>query len=277
MDYDIVILKPAELILKSKLVRARFEKQLLRNVKYCLKQKGVDYERIVKGQARYFIYSPDTDEVVRCAKLIFGVSKIAEVIEVGARIDAIKRTALDLAKDFNLNSRKSFGVRSSRDLEMKIGEYIQKQTKAKVNLTKPDLWIRIDVVGNRAYIFSKETNGLNGLPLGTSGNVVVVIKEPQDVLAGWLMMRRGCEVYPIVFKKVKIDKLKKYAWGSQVKPLLLSGGFSIKLAEKYATEVGAGAIVLGSTKPKLLKSKFPVLEPLVGLEEKDIKRALKKL
>ncbi len=295
MDYEVVILKPAELILKSKQVRGRFEKQLLQNVKTCLKQNAVEFDQVIRGQARYFIYSPETDGVIKLAKNLFGISKLAEAVEIGATIPAMKRTALDFARDFNLTSRKSFGVRinrtntqlktSARELEKDIGGYVQDETNGKVNLSNPDIWIRIDIVGNKAFLFTKEIDGLGGLPVGTSGKVVVLFSNPKDLLTSWMMLNRGCQIFPLHIGKddkllneinKNIKKLDKYSYGSRVK-LRTATGPIIKTAEKYAQEIGAQAIVLGSWKPKLLKASIPIFEPLVGLKEKDIKTAIKAL
>ena len=289
MDKEVAILKPAELILKSKGVRKQFEKQLLFNVKDCLKKKEIEFDHIIRGQARYFIYSPEPEEVVSQVKNVFGIANLCSAAQVGAEIEAVKSAVWDLAEELGVGKKNSFGIRaqtvstnfpmSSREIEKEIGAYIQKKTGAKVNLTKPKAWLRIEIVGNKAFIYSEIVEGLGGLPLGTGGKILILMSEKEkDVLAAWLMMRRGCEVFPLHLRDTEkkltkfqknCRKLKKFAWGSKIKPASIKG--SIKDAEKLASELGCKALVFGSLKPKLLKSKLPVFEPLVGLDKKQLK------
>jgi tRNA uracil 4-sulfurtransferase len=295
MEYEVVIIKPAELILKSKGVRSQFEKRLLFNVKDCLKRKEIDYDNIIHGQARYLIYTPEPHEVLKVVKDIFGIANIVAAAEVGAKISAIKGGILDLAEELHLKSTDSFGIRAnivnndlrSRDVEREVGAFIQQKTKAKVNLTKPKFWLRVEVVQNKAFIYSEIVQGLGGLPLGTGGKVISLISEKeQDILASWMMMRRGAEIIPlhirdgekelVKFQK-NVKKLERFAWGSRIKPISIKGVHKDRREiEAKAQELGAKAIIMASTEPKLLRCNLPVFEPLVGLDKKELK-ALSKL
>ncbi|MBT7062524.1 hypothetical protein HN924_00985 [Candidatus Woesearchaeota archaeon] len=286
MEPEVIILKPGELILKSKGVRREFEKRLIFNVKDCLKKKEIEFDHIIRGQGRYFIYTPEPEEVISAVKNIFGIANLCAAAQVGAKLTAIQGAILDLAKDLGVNSKKSFGIRAttistdlkSRDLEKEIGAFIQQKTKAKVNLTKPDFWLRVEVVNNKAFVYSEIITGLNGLPLGTSGKVIAMISEKEkDVLAAWMIMRRGAEIIPIhirndekklTLSQKNVKKLNKFAYGSRIKPISIKSKVEIN---KIIKEKNVKALVFGSTKFHARKENLPVFEPLIGLDKKQLK------
>ena len=301
MEFEVVIVKPAELILKSKQVRKNFEQILIRNIKSCLKQKEIEFDRMERRGARILIYSPEPEEVMKDIQTIFGIVSLSLAVEIGTEISALKRTALELALDTGLNKDKTFGVRvkkatesslKARDLESEIGADIQKHTKAKVNLTKPDIWVRIEIINKHAFLFTEVVRGLGGLPLGVSGKAVCLISDSKEsALAAWMIMKRGCEVFPLHLRSdekenIKFRKncslLEKFAWGSKIKPHSIKSKFTLKNAlseaEKLAKETKAKAIVLGSRKiPKNLKAKLPIFTPLIGFEDKDIQKQIKQI
>jgi tRNA uracil 4-sulfurtransferase len=292
MDREVVILKPGELILKSKGVRKEFEKRLLFNVRDCLKKKEIEFDHIIRGQARYFIYTPESEEVISSIKNVFGISVLFSAAQVGAGLSPIKSAILDLAEELDIGPKSSFGIRanvvnnelSSREVETQVGAFIEKKTKAKVNLTKPDHWLRVEIVRTKAFIYSDAEEGLNGLPLGTGGKVITLISEKeQDIIAAWMMMMRGCEIIPIHIRKSESDlakfqnnvnKLNKFAWGSRIKPL------SIKDPKKELKEIiqktKAKAYVFGNTEVHPREADMPIFEPLIGLDKKQLK-ALEKI
>jgi tRNA uracil 4-sulfurtransferase len=295
MEYEVIIIKPAELVLKSKGVRKQFEQRLIHNVKDCLKKKEIEFDHIIRGQARYFIYTPDLDETISEVKNIFGITQLVKAAQVGAEIKAIKTTVFDLAKELKINKKSSFGIRvtttnsninmSSREIEKEVGSYIQDETKAKVNLTKPDFWLRVEIVGPKAFIYSEIIAGLGGLPLGTAGKAIALLSEKeQDILAAWLIMRRGCEIIPVHIRKTErglvqfqknCKKLDNFAWGSKIKPI------SIKDPKKDLKEIvrktGAKAYIFGNTEVHLREADMPIFDPLVGLDKKQLKELQKRV
>lgn len=293
MEPEVVILKPAELILKSKGVRREFENRLMFNVKDCLKKNEIEFDQIIRGQGRYFIYTPEPEEVISKVRDVFGLANMCAAAQVGAEINAIKSAVFDLAKSLGVNSRKSFGVRGttvspalkmkSREIENEVGAYIQKKTKAKVNLRKPDFWLRVEVVGKKAFIYSEIIEGLSGLPLGTGGKALALISEKeQDILAAWMMMRRGCEITPVHIRNSEkklsqfqknVRKLARFAWGSRIKPVSVKSKSEIS---KLAQNSGAKALIFANTEAHARKFDLPVFEPLIGLDKKRLK-ALEKI
>lgn len=299
MDKEVVVIKPAELILKSKGVRTEFEKRLFFNIKDCLKKKSLEFDYLIKGQGRYFIYTPEPDDVILAIKSVFGISNLYSAIQVGAEIRAIKFAFCDLADELNIGPKHRFGIRvstastsfpmSAREVEKEVGATIQRKTRAKVNLSCPDYWLRAEIVGKRVFIYSKIIQGFGGLPLGTGGKVIVFMSEKRkDIVAAWLMMRRGCEIIPIHFRSnekilSKFQKnckaLQKFAWGSKIKPMSIKRDRRIIKKEVAAVveRTGARAYVFGNTEFHRREADLPVFEPLIGLSQRRINSFLSQI
>ncbi len=246
----ILLLKPDELVLKSKHTRKRFEKALYQNIRECLRNSKIEILELKQRQSRYVLKTDNDKKASKALKEVPGLSYISFAEEVP--LEKIKETALKLSK---LNSKKSFGVRakslnknlSSKQLNIDVGKFIQEKTKASVDLTEPDVWVFIEVVGEQAYIYTEKIQARKGLPVGVSGKVIAVISGKDDLLAAKMIEARGAEIIEFKTKLPFKDALKK--------------------AEGLAEEYGAKAIVLGLKKlpEDIPKSRMLVFTPLVGL------------
>jgi len=296
MEYELVLIRPDELFLKSEPVMRSMMKQLAHNVKVALKDNDVVFDHIVKQRLRIMIRSPEADEVVRVCKYLPGISILMPAAVVGPDMAVMQKAALELAKQAKLTKSKSFAVRakrsnksseySSKQIEEQVGEFIRTKTNAKVNLTKPSITIHVEVLSNKVLISTEKLSGAGGLPVGVSGKVVCLMTDKdEDFVAAYLFLRRGCEILPLHFRtderehqryRNKLKALNKFAYGAQIKPTNVKGGVSISLAEKLARHAGAKSICVGpiNLKPKHLDwmktASLPVFTPLVGLSAKEI-------
>ncbi len=244
----VLLLKPAELVLKSKITRRRFESVLYKNIRKAL--RGFKIESLTQEQSRYILKCSSLKKAKTILKDVPGLSYVSIAEEIP--LSNIKETAL------NLMSKKSFGVRAkslnkslpSRKIEVDVGKFIQDKTKASVNLTKPAVWIFIEVVGKKAYVSNEKSKGAAGLPVGVSGTVIAIISKKDDLIAAKMIEKRGSEVIEF---KTKLP-LKK----------------AMAKAEILAQEHRAKAIVIGLKKlpADLPKSKVLVFMPLIGLDKK---------
>jgi len=292
MEYELVLIRPDELFLKSEPVMRKMMKQLAHNIKVALKDNDVVFDHIIKQRLRIMIRSPEIDEVIKICKYLPGISVLMPAAVVGGSMKTIQEVALDLAKQARLTKSKTFAVRakrgnksfkySSKKIEEKVGEYVKTKTRAKVNLTKPSITVYVEVLDNKVLVSTERLQGLGGLPVGVSGKVVCLMTEKDENFVGaYLFLRRGCEIAPLHFRaseKVhqrylnKLKKLNKFAYGSQIKSTNVKGGFSISLAEKLASHAGAKALCAGPTNLKqrhldwMKKASMPVFTPLIGLD-----------
>jgi thiamine biosynthesis protein ThiI len=98
----------------------------------------------------------------------------------------------------------SFGVKTKRadksyplkseEISRKVGAAILRSLEGKrVDLGTPDLWLHIELTGKEATLFTEKITGPGGLPVGTSGRVMVSLSGGLDSpVAAYMMMKRGC-------------------------------------------------------------------------------------
>lgn len=80
---------------------------------------------------------------------------------------------------------------TSRDL----GAFIVEKKGWKVNLTNPDIWVRVEVASGRVLVATEKIAGLKGLPVGVSGKALTLLSGGIDSpVASFRMMSRGCRL-----------------------------------------------------------------------------------
>ena len=208
---------------------------------------------------------------------------------------------------------------SSQQMAAFCGSVVVEKLGCPVDLTNPELTIYVEIRDDDAFKKKKKIEGPGGLPLGTQGKVISLLSSGIDSpVATYLMMKRGCEVVALHFdgapftqpKAVEnvekiIDKLQEYASGVPIKTRIIKYGDYLqkckddapekltcvlcksgmyKLAEKLAEDMGALAIVDGSsvgqvasqTLSNILATRYgveiPILSPLIGLDKIEIER-----
>lgn len=201
-----IIVRYGELALKSERVRRRFERCLIKNIELTL--KGVKY-KLMRERGRIFIDTSSAGAVVKRLTHVPGIVSVSPADRVDATIEAITSAVVPVVKGI-LSPEQSFAVRarrvgehafSSQDIGVAVGSAIQKVVPgARVDLSAPDLEVSIEVRGKNAYIFTETAAGVGGLPISTQGNVVALLSGGIDSsVAAFLMMKRGCGVFPLFF------------------------------------------------------------------------------
>lgn len=207
----VLLVKPApEISLKTDFVRSDFEKRLKDNIKKALKKNGVEAE-IVKGFGRMFVYSEDLNKCRKILSKIFGLHSIAQAFEFEVSdLNGIAGKTASLAEKV-LKKGDSFAVRASRagkhdfsshDVNVAAGDAILTQVNGvKVDLKNPDREIFVEVRDKKFYVYNEELKCPGGLPVGVEGNVALFFSgKKEELAAAWLLMKRGCSVYPVVEK-----------------------------------------------------------------------------
>ncbi len=271
-----VIVRYAEIALKSKPVRAMFERLLVRNIEAAL--RGTDF-KIKRVGGRIFVETEKSKKVSKILTNIPGVVSTSPAVRVAAEMDGMTSEAVRVAKK-SIGAGETFAVRTSRegthdfsshDVNEHVGREILSKVKGlKVNLSAPDHMISIDIRGGDAYVFGETMKGVGGLPVGSQGSVLVVFSgKKRDMNAAFLMMKRGCATKFLVeeadFKKaanqtrkilkhyprfdlfgLRFREVKKsmHGVGPNMKFLLYRRAI-LQAAEIVARKVGAGAVVFG--------------------------------
>ena len=167
---------------------------------------------------------------------------------------------------------------TSHDVAKEAGSAIleaNKNKNIKVNLTKPDFEIFIEVRHNKAFVFSEKIRGPGGFPMGTQGKVLAVILDKKSVYAAWLLMKRGCNVRLLCSD----EETKSYAnllkkWYS-VSKIISAQNNKIDEVLETAKWIKAEALVYGYSflefeKENKIEAEIPIFYPLIGMNSKEI-------
>jgi tRNA uracil 4-sulfurtransferase len=126
----------------------------------------------------------------------FSLGHRVPVADVGAIGDAILRRLPDQhVESFRISVRRADKrfMPPSPEVERILGRRVQDAKGWRVDLARPAFVIWVEIVPGEAFIHFGKLPGPGGLPLGTSGRVVVLLSGGIDSpVAAWRMMRRGC-------------------------------------------------------------------------------------
>ena len=249
-----ILVRYGEIGIKSPVVRKRFEKKLISNIKKLIKCK------ITINQGRIFLFPEEYSDALKSLKKIFGVVSYSPTVSTVTDHDSIKLTVQDYIKDLmekgDFNPEKPFAVKcrrvgthkfSSREMAGFCGAAVIEITNAPVDLSNPEFRLYIEVREDVTYIFHEKIPGPGGLPIGTQGRMISLVSDGIDSpVATYLMMKRGCDVTILNFnnhpytsgsneKIIKIyQKLKEYASGSELRLYQVNYGEFLKKCTEEA-------------------------------------------
>lgn len=220
------ILRFGELGLKSKVVRRQFQRGFYNNMDKLAKANGIKLvqDRIISMEV---ITSGDEPEIVEDTLCrLLGAVAIDPAIVVADTIDPVEvsKNILNLDKEFG--KERTFGVRtkrlgpkenfSTREYNGQIGYHMtQIDPTLSVNLTNPDIWVRVVLEQNRVWLLSERLEGPGGLPPGVQGDVLCKVTSEDEMLAAFLIMRRGSRLIPTDDSEEKyLEILRK--WDSSI-------------------------------------------------------------
>ncbi|UCH72002.1 MAG: hypothetical protein JSW62_00170 [Thermoplasmatales archaeon] len=293
MKHELIIVRYGEISLKGKETRKYFEKYLINNIKKSLDTKKISHE-IKKERGRIYVYTNQIKKSTYVLQKIFGIVSISPAFKTKSDMNSISKLAVNLSKEI-LTKDNSFAVRSTRtgkhdytsqDVCKKIGSDIIDTTHAKVNLSKPNFELFIEIRNDKAYLFIEKLRGPGGMPLGTQGKILVLIDNMNSLLAAWYMMRRGCETVFAVTDNSFTGALKDFTsnWHSNLDFYQLNSNEKnfYKNLNKIAKEKNCNAVAIGyylsnGSRGELKKIKsftknisFPILHPLIAMEKDEI-------
>jgi thiamine biosynthesis protein ThiI len=138
---------------------------------------------------------------------VFGLAYIAPARELPWDMDQVSAAACEMMSEKN---PRSFAVRakiadqnfgtSSMELERALGRVILDHLRAqgsdvRVKLTDPEVTCWVEVIPEKALLYTERVEGAGGLPPVTSGRLVVLLSGGFDsAVAAYKMMRRGAHV-----------------------------------------------------------------------------------
>ncbi len=264
-----------ELALKSEGIRKKFENTLSKNTSKHFKNAGAPAE-IILERGRILVKTKNPEIL----KNIIGITSFSPIVSCGPTLEKIKEEVLALAKE-KITPKKTFRMtvrrewkefpKTSQELEKEFGEMVRKKTGAKGSLKNPDVELTIEIRQQHAHLYTEKTEGIGGMPSGSSGRVVCILDTNESLLAAFLALRRGCAPIFLAQNPEQAKALQKFL-PEKAPVYTAKQTASLKdlcaHAEKLAKQTGALAIITGENMiaPSAIKSELPVIRPLAGFD-----------
>jgi len=204
-----ILIRYGELSTKGR-NKKMFTQKLASNIKKAL----VDFPQVKVIPDYDFMYldlheAPE-EAVIEKVKPIFGIQSISPVYIIEKDMEVAKKVVLDLLSQENLEGKtfKIMTKRSDHTFEMDTNQInlflgdavLEAFPDIKVQLKQPDITVRIDVRREHLMVSLKTIPGAGGLPVGTSGRVMLMLSGGIDSpVAGYLAMKRGMEIQCVHF------------------------------------------------------------------------------
>ena len=211
---EVILCKYGELILKGT-NRSTFEAQLLREVR----RRAAFFGRFDVHANQSTVYvEPENeesadriDELYAQLKKVFGFVALCKAAVSEKTLEAILETAkaylpakLAGVKTFKCEAKRSdkrFPLSSPELAGEAGGAILEAMPHLTVNLTEPDVVVKIEVREQYAYIHAGQDKGAGGMPIGSAGKGMLLLSGGIDSpVAGWRMMRRGMTVECVHFE-----------------------------------------------------------------------------
>ncbi|MDO9538152.1 MAG: THUMP domain-containing protein [Thermoplasmata archaeon] len=276
------MIRYGEIALKSPRVRSRFERTLGSNITSRFIKSGKEC-RLEFERGRIFLWADNEDYAIWVLARTFGIVSFSKVLETTSKPDDIYNLAVDISKPLFKKGLR-FCIRARRSGEHKFTSMeIAKETgsavflanehlQPKVDLTNPELEIFVDVRNNRAYVYTGNISGPGGMPLGTQGRVLGIVREEKDIAACWLVMKRGCTV---IMATDDISLLKPLeSWNPEPLTHVLDGSDDIAtIARKRRTDgvcLGWDVETFDKRSSETEGLVVPVFYPIMGMSSQEV-------
>jgi adenylyl- and sulfurtransferase ThiI len=223
-QFNLVLIRYGEVWLKSQKVKIRMLKDLMSNLKNMLLQKGIPFHKyqLSRDSSRIFFFF-DNKHISRALDVIqktFGIHSFSPALRTSNKIENITERTIEVANEI-LDKNDSFALRvkrsgkheySSLDLAKIVGQKVIDhfaEYNLRVDLSNPNKKIFIEVRDDFSYIFTHIFNTpWGGLPIEPRKNILVMdVGRIEDLMAGFLLMRRGSKIYPILFDMQNNEKI----------------------------------------------------------------------
>ena len=204
--------------------RSYFEKLFIKNISNHV--RDLNHKRIRLISARVFIENinpKDWDIFKKRLENVMGLSSAILMIETPHNLTSIKKS-IDFILDnktfnsFRVTTKRHYkGIKkTSIEINVELGAYIQDKTKKKVKLAGSDLDIIIEILKDKAYVGYDKIRGFSGLPSCSQEKAISLLSSGIDSpVASFEMIKRGVNLsfihfhsYPAISKQ-SIDNVKE--------------------------------------------------------------------
>ena len=211
---EVILCKYGEIILKGA-NKSQFESILLREVRR--RAAHVGQFEVSYAQSTVCIApltdEEDMEEMFRQAKHVFGFVGITRAAVAEKTVEDICRVAAEYLPLYLAGARKLRveAKRSDKKFPLKSpelagevgGAILSVMPHLKVDLTHPDVTVRVEVRDQYAYIHAGQEKGAGGIPLGSGGRGLLLLSGGIDSpVAGYMMARRGLALDALYFESI---------------------------------------------------------------------------
>ena len=217
-----ILIAPGELFLKSEGVKKIFKRKLIHNIEFFLRKEKIDFN-IVSFRGRIFIETSSPKKALKIIKKVFGITWLSGCMffpkasfhpvrdnenKKNAQrqreqiSNGVKQVSEFIDKNYAkwINENETFALRIKKDKNIaeqsteKVIQEIAKNINRKVNLSKPQKQIFIEIRKQGWFLYFKKTKGLAGLPIGSSGKAICLMSGGIDSpVAAYSCAKRGVE------------------------------------------------------------------------------------
>ena len=301
-----------EMTTKAPRTRQRYQQAMRRNLVEALNRNGIAHS-LDMVDARLLLRTEDRPAALGVLPRVFGLGSFSPVEAItDATVEAIIETGREFFTDQVRGKRyavrcKRIGPRtfSTLDVERQLGAALN--DGATVDLTNPEITVRIEVFGGHAYLFAGRHIGASGLPPGIHGRTLALISGGFDsAVAAWRLMRRGaavdylfCNLGGLAYEGqvLQVTKVLTEAWGFGQSPRLYVVDFTAPVADiqaharsaywqvvlkryfyraacQIAAETGAEAIITGEALGQVSSQTLANLRAIDGASNLPVYRPL---
>ncbi|ACX73598.1 thiamine biosynthesis/tRNA modification protein ThiI [Methanocaldococcus vulcanius M7] len=226
-----ILVRYGEIGLKSTPIRRNLEEILRKNIIKLFRKYEIDADVIILHRRLLIKLNTKNKEdlAIKLLKKVSGIVSYSPVYECRLDIEEISNTAIQLLrkkiKSLNIGDNAkniTFAVKTKRsykkfpytsvEVNEKVGEKVIEKLGLNVDLENPDIIIGIEILKDRAYVFTEKYEGIGGLPAGSQGRALCLISDGIDSpVAAFMMIRRGCRVVLLHLKMSEeaLNKVRK--------------------------------------------------------------------
>ena len=297
---SVVIAHYTEIGLKGR-NRSYFERILATNIQRSLDGAGGVQTKLIPGRVLIRLSEEvDKGDIASRLSKVFGLSGFSFALQLTKpSLDDLAAAATALAStqtfdSFQIRARR--GHSSFPDTSQTINEFVGQAVKdasgKRVDLSNAEWTCYIELVTDRAYLYSAKHSGPGGLPVGSSGRVLALLSGGIDSpVAGWQIAKRGAVVDFVHFhgqpysdpssarQAARLERhlqpwlIKSKLWmvpfgeiqaeivtaAPQQLRIVLYRRFMMRIAEALALREGAGALVTGESLGQVASQTLPNL------------------
>lgn len=206
---EIILLKEGEIAIKG-LNKRSFEDAMVRNIRRRLKPFGkFSYERSQSTVViRPLDEDVDFDAVEECVSKIFGIAAYCRAMvvkkdfeEICAQTMPYIEEAMSNARTFKVNAKradKNFPMKSPEICAELGGRILDAFPNVSVDVNDPDVTVTVEIRQDAAYVHAGNIKGAGGIPVGTSGQAMLLLSGGIDSpVAAYMMAKRGIKLAAI--------------------------------------------------------------------------------